>query len=170
MLKKRWLHISLVTTVTAYVLLELSVYVCVCAGGPSGGCYKCGKPGHISRDCTEKMGGGGGGGGGGSTCYNCGEVGHFSRECPNRMSSDDRMDTRKCYNCNETGHLSRDCPDTNRRSGPDRSGVECYRSTFTSRSCCWLHHSVVSSLPIPQPETVLQSLKLVERWSVAFNW
>lgn len=101
-----------------------------CVGGPGGACYNCGKPGHMSRDCTESQMRGGGGGG--STCYNCGEMGHFSRECPNRMSSDDRMDSRKCYNCNETGHLSRDCPDTNRRSGGDRSRVECYRfASFT---------------------------------------
>ena len=100
-----------------------------CAGGSGGAvmsCYNCGKPGHMSRDCTEMRMSSSGGGGSGSTCYNCGESGHFSRECPNRMSSDERMDTRKCYNCNETGHLSRDCPDANRRSS-DRSAVECFR-------------------------------------------
>ena len=42
-------------------------------GGGGGDCYNCGKPGHISRDCTEPRQGGGGGGGGraGMQCYKC---------------------------------------------------------------------------------------------------
>ena len=53
------------------------------------GCFKCGKPGHFSRECpgggserNPSFGGGRGEGRGG--CYNCGAPGHISRNCPSK--------------------------------------------------------------------------------------
>ena len=105
-------------------------------GGGQNCCFNCGKPGHISRDCSEpkKGGGRGGGGGGGRDCYNCGKSGHISRDCPEPKSKGGRggggggrgggrggrSDDRTCHNCGKAGHLSRECPEG--RKGGNRGG------------------------------------------------
>ncbi len=40
---------------------------------PAIRCDRCGRPGHMARECTK---------GGNMRCYECGENGHISRDCP----------------------------------------------------------------------------------------
>ena len=82
-------------------------------------CFKCGKQGHMAKECTEQS----------NLCFRCGQAGHMSRECPNsqapnsnpRSTSNYNRDnrsssprennnTRVCYICNQPGHIAKMCP------------------------------------------------------------
>jgi len=51
----------------------------------------CGKPGHMSAECSTEN----------RSCYVCGELGHISAECS--------KETRICYICRKSDHLSNNC-------------------------------------------------------------
>mmetsp|Transcript_15641 Transcript_15641/g.24280 ORF Transcript_15641/g.24280 Transcript_15641/m.24280 type:complete len:113 (+) Transcript_15641:45-383(+) len=72
-------------------------------------CYHCGRPGHISRDCTNEE----------ATgqlkdnitkekhhyrrCFNCGRFGHISADCSKAPGN------KCCYNCGKEGHIAKGC-------------------------------------------------------------
>ncbi|CAG9466021.1 unnamed protein product [Pedinophyceae sp. YPF-701] len=68
-------------------------------------CHRCGRAGHMARDCSEKASI--------RPCYLCAQVGHNAQACPNLP----------CFRCGRPGHMARDC--TNK--SPNPKGVACLR-------------------------------------------
>ncbi|CAN6563342.1 unnamed protein product [Malus baccata var. baccata] len=103
-------------------------------GGGSGGdgCYSCGEPGHMARDCRQGSGGGGAAGGG---CFTCGGYGHVARACPNgSIGGGGGGGGGGCYKCGAFGHLARDCA-TGGGSGGAGACYSCGAYGHMARDC-----------------------------------
>lgn len=104
----------------------------------STNCFKCGKEGHIARNCTEGIllfdaaGEGNTGGNrekGGSTCYNCNKTGHFARECTEeRKERGDRGGFRggERGDREDRGGYRGDREDRGGRGGDRNNDIQCY--------------------------------------------
>merc|ERR1712150_346130 len=75
--------------------------------GGNQACYRCGKHGHMARECEVEE----------DVCYNCGSTGHIKRECTESLKKE------TCNGCGDEGHYQRDCPTKTTGNG----GVKCYK-------------------------------------------
>jgi len=80
-------------------------------------CYRCGQPGHMSKNCTSPA----------EVCFRCNKPGHLSKDCTKNGVS---LTTGICFRCGKSGHVSKEC------TAPDmRVCFVCRLPGHVSREC-----------------------------------
>ncbi|CAN1122451.1 Cold shock protein 1 [Linum perenne] len=101
------------------------------AGAGGAGCYNCGNPNHIARECNNRSESVG-------SCFKCGNAGHFARDCPcsgfGHLARDCPGGSGACYNCGGHGHLARDCTSA-RNMGSGGGGSSRFGSSGVCFNC-----------------------------------
>ncbi|KAL4465698.1 hypothetical protein ABPG72_012380 [Tetrahymena utriculariae] len=88
-------------------------------GNKAKGCFKCGKDGHMAKDCTEPQQQGRKQSG---ACFKCNQEGHMSKDCPNQQQKKSG-----CFKCGEEGHFSKDCPNPQKQQQQKPKGGACFK-------------------------------------------
>ncbi|KAG8540797.1 hypothetical protein GDO81_018527 [Engystomops pustulosus] len=107
----------------------------------TGGCFKCGRVGHIASNCSVVK------------CSLCGDIGHVSADCQNI----------RCNLCGEIGHAHRDCPnawhnicksfpDEDLLAGADDLGEEEALLLGSDQATPEPHQVLESSDAVPTPD------------------
>lgn len=68
----------------------------------SNSCFKCGKQGHMAKECTENI----------IRCFKCDEIGHMANTCDNEeeyKQPNKKSKLMRCFVCGETGHYANEC-------------------------------------------------------------
>lgn len=85
-------------------------------------CYKCSKPGHISRFCKASDANQERNRSGELKCNNCGNLGHFAKYCKNKLANTSMNNKTMCQICKKTNHTAVNCFFRERNQNKNNNG------------------------------------------------